>query len=104
MRSGEGTFSVAMENELMSKHDLLACLGAFPDHAVTNVSFGDLTIADEYKRACELNQGRRVYIWSLDAWLAREPRSSGPALTPHHPHVPAPPLNGPTTFDVIHPP
>ncbi len=32
--------------------------------------FGDLTILKEWERQCELNPGRRVYIWSLDQRLA----------------------------------
>jgi hypothetical protein len=30
---------------------------------------GDLTIQKEWVRQCDLNPGRRVYIWSLDAQL-----------------------------------
>lgn len=72
--SGSGVFALSIEDELLPKKDFLACLDSFPSHAITGVSFGDLTITNEFERVCALNQGRRVYIWSLDSWLASHDR------------------------------
>lgn len=45
-------------------------LAKFPDHATTGSGLGDLTIVQDWERLCELNRGRRVYVWSLDEHLA----------------------------------
>ncbi len=42
----------------------------FPDWAMQNKSLGDLSIIHDWKRLCEKNKGRRVYIWSLDDHLS----------------------------------
>ncbi len=55
--------------------ELATWLAEFPDWAMRSDAkkkgsgFGDLTIQKEWERQCELNPGRRVYIWSLDAQL-----------------------------------
>jgi hypothetical protein len=54
-----------LESEQMKKWLL-----EFPDHACTGSGIGDLTIIHDWKRTCELNPRRRVYVWSLDAHLA----------------------------------
>jgi len=42
----------------------------FPDCASRGEGLGDLTIIKEFDRQCQLNQGRRVFIWSLDGHLS----------------------------------
>ena len=51
-------------------------LNEFPNEATQGKGMGDLSIIKEWERQCELNQARRVLIWSLDGDLAgydREP-------------------------------
>jgi len=50
--------------------ELLATwLTEFPDHAMREVSLGDLTIIKEWESACERHPRMRVRIWSLDEHL-----------------------------------
>ncbi len=42
----------------------------FPDYATEGIGFADLTIIKEFRRQCQLNLGRRVFIWSLDRHLS----------------------------------
>ena len=42
----------------------------FPGYATEGIGFADLTIIKEFHRQCERNQGRRVFIWSLDRHLS----------------------------------
>jgi hypothetical protein len=46
--------------------DFVTWLDEFPDHAGRGVGMGDLSIIKTWERQCELNQGRRVFIWSHD--------------------------------------
>jgi len=45
-------------------------LQEFPNHATRGSGLGDLSIVHDWGRLCSLNQGRRVYIWSLDEHLS----------------------------------
>lgn len=49
---------------------LKAWLGEFPDYATRGVGLADLSIIKEWERQCDLNQARRVLIWSLDKHLS----------------------------------
>ncbi len=49
--------------------ELQAWLNEFPDHAARGSGLGDLSIVHDWQRLCAQNQGRRVYIWSLDKHL-----------------------------------
>ncbi|ATB48122.1 hypothetical protein [Corallococcus macrosporus] len=57
--------------------ELATWLVEFPDWAMRSDAkgkgsgLGDLTIQKEWMRQCDLNPGRRVYIWSLDQQLHR---------------------------------
>lgn len=45
-------------------------LAGFPDSAMRASGIGDLSIVHDWERQCRLHQGRRIYIWSLDAHLS----------------------------------
>ena len=45
-------------------------LGEFPDYAMHGVGLADLSIIKEWERQRDLNQARRVLIWSLDKHLS----------------------------------
>jgi hypothetical protein len=61
------------------KKILAGWIPEFPDWAASAGSgFGDFTIKKDWESQCELNPGRRVYIWSLDNHLAAYDR--GPVL------------------------
>ena len=45
-------------------------LNEFPDTAMRGNSLGDLSIIHDFKRICERNPSRRIYIWSLDKHLS----------------------------------
>jgi len=49
--------------------EMLSWLDQFPDSAMQGIGFGDLAITQIFKRTCQLNQGRRVFIWSYDGEL-----------------------------------
>ena len=60
----------------LQKEHLQQWLNTFPDYATGGIGLGDLSIIHDWKRQCQLNKGRRVYIWSLDDDLkgyVREP-------------------------------
>ncbi len=46
--------------------ELTLWLEKFPDSAMRETSFGDLSIIEEFHRQCELNPHREVFIWSHD--------------------------------------
>ena len=46
--------------------DFIGWLGDFPDSAMREIGFGDLTIVNAWEDACERFPGWRVAIWSLD--------------------------------------
>lgn len=52
------------------RDELLEWLDAFPEWAMQGSGFADLTIYKEFERQCQLNQSRRVYIWSRDRHLS----------------------------------
>ena len=60
---------------------LKSWLSEFPDWVARTDSkgkgsgLGDLSIRQEWKHQCELNQGRRVYIWSKDKHLSSYDRA-----------------------------
>jgi hypothetical protein len=45
-------------------------LGEFPDYTMKGVGLADLSIIKEWERQRDLNQARRVLIWSLDEHLS----------------------------------
>jgi hypothetical protein len=45
-------------------------LSEFPNHAMIGSGLGDLSIIHDWKRMCNQNSSRRVYIWSLDSHLS----------------------------------
>jgi hypothetical protein len=45
-------------------------LDEFPDSAMNGSGLGDLSIIYDFLKMCQQNQGRRVYIWSLDKHLS----------------------------------
>lgn len=59
--------------------EILSWIDTFPDHAGCNktpakqegTSFGDLTIIQEFKKACARFSMSEVFIWSLDSDLQR---------------------------------
>ena len=51
---------------LLNEEALLEMLGKFPDWAMKEKGFGDLTIVEEWISLCEAFPTRRVYIWSKD--------------------------------------
>ena len=55
--------------ESFSIERLQQCIADFPNNAVRGVSLGDLSIIQDWQRQCDKNQGRTVYIWSLDTHL-----------------------------------
>jgi predicted nucleic acid-binding protein len=55
---------------LQNPDDMLAWLSEFPDHAIRGIGFADLSITKVFTQQCELNQARRVMIWSYDRHLA----------------------------------
>jgi hypothetical protein len=48
---------------------MLQWLKDFPDSAMRKSGLGDLSIICDFYKICLQNQGRRVYIWSLDGHL-----------------------------------
>ena len=44
-------------------------LDEFPNWATQGSGLGDLSIMHDWQRLCELNKGRRVYVWSVDEHL-----------------------------------
>ncbi len=59
-----------MPVNFLEAHELRAWLSEFPDHAGRGSGLGDLSIVHDWKRLCDRNRARRVYIWSLDEHLA----------------------------------
>ena len=49
--------------------ELRQWLDKFPDSAMRETGFGDLSIIEEFHKQCELNRDREVFVWSLDADL-----------------------------------
>jgi hypothetical protein len=54
----------------LEQEDMQRWLDEFPDWAMQGSGLGDLSIVHDWRRLCQQNQGRRVYIWSLDAHLS----------------------------------
>ncbi|MGK5095515.1 hypothetical protein WDW89_26325 [Deltaproteobacteria bacterium TL4] len=52
-------------------------LAEFPDHASRGSGLGDLSIIHDWKRLCDQNPRRRVYIWTLDEHLASYDKPTG---------------------------
>lgn len=59
--------------------DMRNWLFEFPDSAMQETGLGDLSIIHDWKRQCERNQGRRVYIWSLDNHLQGYDTNTSPS-------------------------
>jgi hypothetical protein len=53
----------------LQSEDLQLWLMEFPDSAMRGSGLGDLSIIHDWQKLCQQNQGRRVYIWSLDKHL-----------------------------------
>lgn len=66
----EGPAPWTVPQPLLAPDDLQRYLNEFPDHAMREISLGDLSIIKEYERQCRLHQARRVFIWSLDDHLS----------------------------------
>ncbi len=49
--------------------ELRQWLDKFPDFAMRETGFGDLSIIEEFHKQCELNRHSEVFVWSLDADL-----------------------------------
>ncbi len=49
--------------------ELRLWLDKFPEFAMRETGFGDLSIIEEFRKQCELNPHREVFIWSLDTHL-----------------------------------
>lgn len=54
---------------LADKDKMGSWLSEFPEKAKAQMGFGDLAIVKIWQEQCQLNQGRRVYIWSYDKHL-----------------------------------
>ena len=59
-----------------TREDMQKWLASFPDSAMRESGIGDLSIIHDWEHQCELHQGRRVYIWSLDAHLSGHDRAA----------------------------
>lgn len=59
----------------LDSEDLNKLLLQFPDSAMRGSGLGDLSIIHDWQKLCNINQGRRVYIWSLDLHLQNCDRS-----------------------------
>lgn len=55
--------------DLPDQDRLMAWLDRFPDQAMRGVALGDVSIIDEWYRACQRHSGWRVAIWSLDTHM-----------------------------------
>lgn len=55
--------------DFVESEKMLQWLDEFPDWAMQEKGLGDLSIKQDWERQCELNRGRRVYIWSVDGDL-----------------------------------
>lgn len=53
----------------LQQDDLPQWLMEFPDSAMRGSGLGDLSIIHDWQKLCTQNQGRCVYIWSLDDHL-----------------------------------
>jgi hypothetical protein len=73
----EGPPPWTVPQPLLAPEDLQRYLNEFPDHAMREISLGDLSIIKEYQRQCQLHQVRRVFIWSLDDHLSAYDRPGG---------------------------
>jgi hypothetical protein len=51
------------------KEDLQGWLKEFPNKVMEGSGLGDLSIIHDWRRICDQNKSRRVYIWSLDKHL-----------------------------------
>ena len=61
---------------LQNPDEMRAWISEFPDSAMTGMGFGDLSITKVFAQQCELNQSRRVVIWSYDRHLAGYDRAA----------------------------
>jgi hypothetical protein len=59
----------------LQEEDLQLWLVDFPDSAMRGSGLGDLSIIHDWQKLCNINQGGRVYIWSLDEHLQNYDRS-----------------------------
>lgn len=50
--------------------DMRAWLSEFEDHATQGSGLGDLSIIHDWRRLCDQNPARRVYVWSFDGHLS----------------------------------
>lgn len=64
--SGEIPFT---PTPLHNTEEMLEWIAEFPNRAAEGIGFSDLSITRIFARQCELNQGRRVFIWSYDRHL-----------------------------------
>lgn len=55
--------------ELWTSHAISQWLAEFPDHAMRQLSFGDISILKDWEAACVRHPRFRVKIWSLDGGL-----------------------------------
>lgn len=46
--------------------EFLRWLGEFPDYAMRDIGFGDLSIIKDWEELRRIHSGQRVYIWTLD--------------------------------------
>ncbi len=63
----------------MTKEKMQKWIHNFPEFAMNGMGLGDLSIIQDWEMICEQNQGRKVYIWSLDHHLASY--SKEPSIT-----------------------
>ncbi len=50
-------------------NDFARWLSEFPELAMREIGFGDLTIIKEFERFCAISPAKEIFIWSLDNHL-----------------------------------
>jgi len=60
----------------LTQNEMRAWLAEFEDHATNGSGLGDLSIIHDWRRLCDQNPARRVYIWSFDEHLSAYNRSA----------------------------
>jgi hypothetical protein len=56
--------------DLSEEDELLRWLTQFPDYAVREVGFGDMSIIESFNKQCARHPSRRVFIWTKDTDLS----------------------------------
>jgi hypothetical protein len=54
---------------IFDRDEMHGWIDRFPDAAMQELSFTDLSVLEEFNRQCNAIPGRRVYVWAFDQHL-----------------------------------